>query len=329
MLFVDNERTIDPRLNLAIEEHLLRNLETDEDVLLFYVNEPSIIIGRYQNTIEEVNRDYVQAQGIHVVRRVSGGGAVYHDLGNLNFSFITDRATENIHNFKKFTAPVIAVLRTLGVPAELGGRNDILAGGRKISGNAQYITKKRMVSHGTLLVHSDLERVTDALKVKPGKIESKGIKSVRSRVANINEFLAEPLEVEALRQRLLQGIFSGVSEIPQYRLTEADWAAIHSLAVERYLTWEWNWGRSPDFNVQKTKRFAVGEIDARIDVQNGHIQSIRFTGDFFSQNDPGELEAMLTGARYDLEGLAAALEGVEVENTFPGLTRQDLVDFLY
>jgi lipoate-protein ligase A len=224
---------------------------------------------------------------------------------------------------------VIAVLRTRGVPAELGGRNDILAGGRKISGNAQYITGKRMVSHGTLLVHSDLERVTEALKVRPGKIESKGIKSVRSRVANIAEFLDDPLSVEVLRQWLLQGIFSGASEIPQYWLTEADWSAIRRLAAERYMTWEWNWGRSPDFNVQKTKRFAIGEIDARIDVQHGHILSIRFTGDFFSQNDPVELERQLTGARYDPEGLAAALEGVKVENTFPGLSKQELVDFLY
>jgi len=329
MLFIDNEGTTNPRLNLAIEEHLLRNLEAGEDILLFYVNEPSIIIGRYQNTIEEVNQDYVQAHGIHVVRRVSGGGAVYHDLGNLNFSFITDRKPENIHNFKKFTAPVIAVLRSLGVRAELGGRSDILAGGRKISGNAQYITGKRMISHGTLLVHSDLERVVEALKVKPGKIQSKGIKSVRSQVANIAEFLAEPIGVEVLRQRLLQGIFGGGSEIPRYRLTEADWAAIHRLAAERYMTWEWNWGGSPEFALERTRRFATGEIMARIAVQRGRIHSIRFMGDFFSQNDPGELEARLTGARYDPEELSAALAGVDLESTFPGLTRQNLVDFLY
>lgn len=329
MIFVDNEQVTDPRVNLAIEEHLLRQLETGEDILLFYVNEPSIIIGRYQNTLEEINPTYVQAHGIHVVRRLSGGGAVYHDLGNLNFSFITRRAAEDIHNFKKFTAPVIRVLRELGVPAELGGRNDILAAGKKISGNAQYITSRRMVSHGTLLVDSDLERVVEALRVKPSKIQSKGIKSVRSRVANISEFLPERLEVERLRLLLLQGIFDGAAEVPRYRLGAADWDAIHHLAEERYKTWEWNWGHSPDFNIQRSMRFELGEIDARIDVQGGHIQTIKFYGDFFSQGAPGALEARLAGARYERESLAAALAGISLEEFFRGMTVPELVDFLY
>lgn len=172
MWFVDNEKVTDPRVNLAIEEHLLRTFDTEEDILLFYINQPSIIIGRNQNTIEEINQEYVEKNGIIVVRRLSGGGAVYHDLGNLNFSFITQNQAENIHNFRKFTAPVIEVLRKMGVPAELSGRNDIVVDGRKISGNAQYIAGRRMVSHGTLLLNSDLEQVVEALNVKASKIES-------------------------------------------------------------------------------------------------------------------------------------------------------------
>ena len=174
MLFVDNQNEHDPAVNLALEEYVLRNAQTDEDLLLFYINAPSIIIGRHQNTLEEINRDYVEEHGIHIVRRLSGGGAVYHDLGNLNFSFLTGYQPENFRNFKKFTEPVIRALAKLGVLAELNGRNDILVDGRKVSGNAQYLSKNRMVSHGTLLFNSDLSHVTGALHVKDEKITSKG-----------------------------------------------------------------------------------------------------------------------------------------------------------
>ncbi|WP_040932137.1 lipoate--protein ligase family protein, partial [Paenibacillus larvae] len=170
MLFIDNQGITDPRINLAIEEYALKYLSTEQTYLLFYINEPSIIIGKNQNTIEEINMDYVKQQELHVVRRLSGGGAVYHDLGNLNFSFITKDDGNSFHNFLKFTEPVIEALRKLGVEAELSGRNDIQVGERKISGNAQFTTRGRMFSHGTLLFHSEMENVVSALKVKAGKI---------------------------------------------------------------------------------------------------------------------------------------------------------------
>lgn len=327
MLFVDNERITDPSLNLALEEYVLRNARTDEDILLFYINEPSIIIGRNQNTLEEINREYVEEHGIHVVRRLSGGGAVYHDLGNLNFSFITANLPENIHNFRKFTAPVIAVLHSLGVPAELSGRNDIVVEGRKISGNAQYIAGKRMVSHGTLLLNSDLSQVVEALRVKHSKIESKGIKSIRSRVANISEYLAEPLDIETFRLRILEGVFEGNLPAPRYTLSPEDWQAVRALADERYRTWEWNYGRSPAFNVQKTQRFPFGEIDARIDVQNGRIRSVKFYGDFFGQQPVSELEELLTGLRYDCGEITAALANLDLNRYFGGVTCEEWVEF--
>ncbi|MFI5242152.1 MAG: biotin/lipoate A/B protein ligase family protein, partial [Gemmatimonadales bacterium] len=207
MLFVDNRGVTDARLNLALEEHVLRNAMEDDDLLLFYVNSPAIIIGRNQNTIEEIDSDVVAARGIQVVRRVSGGGAVYHDLGNLNFSFMTRDVHARFNRYDLFNRPVVDVLNELGVPAEIGGRNDILAGGRKISGNAQFATSGRMFSHGTLLLDSNLDDVTAALKPKPGKVESKGVKSIRSRVANISEFLREPITVNELRDRILERIF--------------------------------------------------------------------------------------------------------------------------
>ena len=212
MLFIDNKGITDPRINLAIEEYALKSLDINETYLLFYINKPSIIIGKNQNTIEEINTDYVESQGIHVVRRLSGGGAVYHDLGNLNFSFITKDDGDSFHNFRKFTEPVIAALQKLGVNAELSGRNDILAEGRKISGNAQFSTRGRMFSHGTLLFNSEMDHVVSALKVRKDKIESKGIKSIRSRVANISEFLTEEIDIETFRSLLLKNIFNGADK---------------------------------------------------------------------------------------------------------------------
>ncbi len=329
MIFVDNEKIYDPRVNLAIEEFLLFNGPTGEDILLFYINEPSIIIGRYQNALEEINTSYVDAHQLHVVRRLSGGGAVYHDLGNLCFSLITRAGREEALNFKKFTAPVRQALNEMGIPAELGGRNDILVDGRKISGNAIYSTKQGIVCHGTLLLDTDLSVLSEALNVKQGKIESKGIKSVRGRVANICEFLDAPIEMEAFRQQLLQHIFSGAAEIPQYHLTPGDWEAIRVISDERYSTWEWNYGKSPASNVQKVQRFTFGEIDARIEVQNGVVQSVRFYGDFIGQGDVAELEVRLSGVRYEAGALKAALMDVEIGGYFGGLSTGEFIDFFY
>ena len=207
MLFIDNKGIIDPRINLAIEEYALKHLDINESYLLFYINKPSIIIGKNQNTIEEVNQDYVEENDITVVRRLSGGGAVYHDLGNLNFSFITKDDGDSFHNFKKFTEPVVKALGKLGIQAELSGRNDIMAEGKKISGNAMFATRGRMFSHGTLLFNSEMDHIVSALKVKKEKIESKGIKSVRSRVGNIADFLKEPMTIEEFRSFHLNQYF--------------------------------------------------------------------------------------------------------------------------
>ena len=329
MYFVDNENVTDPRINLAIEEYLLRNILPDDDILLFYINEPSIIIGRNQNTMEEVNADYVAANKIHVVRRLSGGGAVYHDLGNLNFSFIAPNNAGNFTNFRKFTAPVIAVLTGLGVNAELSGRNDILVDGRKISGNAQYNVGKRMVSHGTLLFDTDLSKVADALKVKASKIESKGIKSIRSRVANINEFLDNPLSINEFRESLIKHLFADKASVQQYILTPTDWAGINKLSAERYQNWEWNYGKSPAFNLQKVDRLPGGEIDARIEVEKGIITSIKFYGDFFGSKELSELETMLTNIRYQREAIQMALTKIDVGEYFAKVSNEELISLLY
>ncbi|PLR75368.1 lipoate--protein ligase [Bacillus sp. V3-13] len=329
MLFIDNEGITDPRINLAIEEYALKNLDINETYLLFYINEPSIIIGKNQNTIEEINTEYVESKGIHVVRRLSGGGAVYHDLGNLNFSFITKDDGESFHNFKKFTEPVIAALQKLGVNAELSGRNDIVAEGRKISGNAQFSTRGRMFSHGTLLFNSEIEHVVSALNVKKDKIESKGIKSIRSRVANISELLADPIPIEQFRELLLKNIFSNEENIPQYKVTEDDWKKINQISEERYRNWDWNYGKSPKFNLQHSHRFPVGQIDVRLEVNKGSIENCKIYGDFFGVGDVSEIEEKLTGIKYGKSEIEASLEGVDIRHYFGNISKEDFVNLVY
>jgi lipoate---protein ligase len=323
--FVENT---DPTVNLALEEYVLKHLPADEDYLLFYINEPSIIIGKNQNTIEEVNSDYVEQQGIHVVRRLSGGGAVYHDLGNLNFSFVTSADGKAMHNYKRFTEPVIRALRRLGVDAELTGRNDIQVGERKISGNAQYVHKGRMISHGTLLFQTNLEHVVSALKVKAAKIESKGVKSIRSRVANISEFLDSSMSIDEFRIQLLSSIFEG-GPVPEYELGPSDWDRIMELSYIRYRSWDWNYGRSPQSDIARSQRFeGVGIVDVRLNIEHGMMQSVRIYGDFFGEYDIQELESRLTGVAYRKEAVLEALQDIDMTRFIGNLQLEQFLELL-
>lgn len=329
MRFISNNGINDPSLNLALEEYILRSLPDTDDYLLFYVNEPSIIIGKNQNTVEEINAEYVEQNGIHIVRRLSGGGAVYHDLGNLNFSFIMKDDGKSFHNFKKFTEPVVRALQSLGVDAEMTGRNDLQVGERKISGNAQFSTKGKMFSHGTLLFDSEIENVVSALKANAEKYVSKSTKSIRSRVANITEFLKEPMTVEQFRQSLLKSIFEGMDEIPFYELTEQDWANVHKLADERYRSWEWNYGRSPSFNVQQKKRIeGAGTFDIRLLVEEGVIVEATIYGDFFGRGDSNEVAAELIGTRYEASALKEVIDRIDLPYYFGPVTKEDWLALL-
>lgn len=330
MLFIDNQGITDPKINLAIEEYAVKHLDPKESYLLFYINEPSIIIGKNQNTIEEINTNYVEDHSIHVVRRLSGGGAVYHDEGNLNFSFITKDDGESFHNFKKFTEPVVQALGKMGVIAELSGRNDIIANdGRKISGNAQFSTKGRMFSHGTLLFDSEIENVVSALKVKKDKIESKGIKSIRSRVANISEYLDEKMSIKQFRELLLHQIFSEHDTIPQYVLTEDDWKKINEISQNRYQHWNWNYGKSPKFNYQHSHRFPVGSVDVRFEVQKGIIENCKIYGDFFGVGDVEEVEHSLTGIKYERAAIETALSEIDVKKYFGNIDKEEFINLIY
>lgn len=257
------------------------------------------------------------------------GGAVYHDLGNLNFSFITRDDGDSFHNFKKFTQPVVETLEKLGIHAELSGRNDILAEGKKISGNAMFSTKGRMFSHGTLLFQSEMDHIVSALKVKKDKIESKGIKSIRSRVGNIADFLKEPMSVEEFRSFLLQNIFKDSGKVTEYVLTETDWEKIHKISEERYQSWEWNYGKSPKFNLQNSHRFAVGSVDIRLEVNRGIIENCKIYGDFFGVGEVADIEQKLTGTRYEKEAISSVLDEIDVRHYFGNVTKEEILALIY
>lgn len=330
MLFIDNQGITDPAFNLAIEEFALKHLPMDDSYLLFYINRPSIIIGKHQNTIEEINQEYVKDHNIKVVRRLSGGGAVYHDLGNLNFSFITKDDGESFHNFLKFTQPVIDALHHMGVNAELSGRNDLQVGEQKISGNAQFSTRGRMFSHGTLMFNLNLDDVQASLNANPEKFKSKSTKSVRSRVANISELMNQKMTIEEFRSELLRYIFGmEPNEVPQYKLTEADWEIINQISKDRYQNWEWNYGQSPQSNVKHTKRFPVGIIDIRMDIKDARIQDIKIYGDFFGVGDVADIEDRLRGKRYEESEVREALADIDVKHYFGNIVMDDLIGLIF
>lgn len=334
MIFVPNDKH-DPRINLAIEHFLLQEMPVEEPILLFYINEPSIIIGRNQNTIEEINREYVEQQGIHVVRRLSGGGAVYHDLGNLNFSFIMPDDGNSFRDFAKVTKPIIQALHELGVSgAELKGRNDLVIDGMKFSGNAMYATNGRMFAHGTIMFDSDINEVVNALKVKKDKIESKGIKSIRSRVTNIKPFLPkekQTMTTDEFREAILLKIFGvdSMKEVNTYILKEEDWQKINEISKEYYRNWDWNYGKSPDFNFSRQKRFPIGSIEVHLNVSNGLIEEVKIFGDFFGLGNIEDVENALIGKRYDKDILNEVVKTIDVKKYFGAIESDDLLALLY
>ncbi|MDT2849613.1 lipoate--protein ligase [Vagococcus carniphilus] len=335
MIFVSNEEITDPRINLAIETYLVQEMPVEEPILLFYINEPSIIIGRNQNTIEEINTDYVEKQGIHVVRRLSGGGAVYHDAGNLNFSFIMPDDGESFRNFGKVTQPIIDALHDMGVDgAELKGRNDLVIDGKKFSGNAMYSTNGRMFAHGTLMFDSDVNEVVNALKVRKDKIESKGIKSIRSRVTNIKPYLTDThqnMSTKDFRQEILLKIFEtdSLDDVNVYKLTDKDWEKINAISDKLYRNWDWNYGRSPEFDLVRRKRFTIGSIEAKMNVSEGEIKEIRIFGDFFGLGEISDVENVLRGIKYDKEAVKEAVATIDVKKYFGNIEAEDLIELLY
>ncbi len=318
----------DPRYNLALEEWLFSTLEPEsEGVFLLWHNAPSIIVGRHQNTVQEINKDLVQKYTLPVVRRMTGGGTVYHDLGNLNFSFLRPLLPQEkgSMDFAVFLQPIVEVLQGFGIDACFSSRNDITVGQHKISGSAQLRRAGKVLHHGTLLVDLDLDMLGAVLTGAPDKYLSKGIASVRSRVTNIRDVLAaqgKTLSMDTIKQSLVQRI------APQHLvLDSAAHAAVQILIQEKYATHAWNYGASPNFTEKRRHRFAWGLVECHMNVRRGFITQVKIFGDFFAQDAVEELEMYLCGVAYTQDAMRTALQGIVLEKYFSGCHTQEVQDF--
>lgn len=315
-------RSTDPAYNLAFEEYILTHFR-EGNILILWQNDNAVIIGRNQNTAEEISQSFVDANHIRVIRRNTGGGAVYHDLGNLNYSFISDADGIDQAATQLFLKPVVDALRGLGLDAEFSGRNDILVSERKISGTAQQLSKGRLLLHGTLLFDSDPDMISGALNPDPTKFQSKSIKSVRSRVGNIRQFLQKDMDIgsfwDYLRTRL-----TGVTTVCP-SLTETDLTAIQKLKRDKYDTWDWNYGKSPKFDMQNKKRWSGGLLDIRMTVFGGCISQLRIYGDFLALQPIAPLEQALVGCPLRCDALYNAVSALNLEQHIGSITIDELI----
>lgn len=316
-----------PYFNLALEEYFLKHKDIKEDILILWQNDNTIVVGKNQNTYEELNAEYVNDNNINVVRRLSGGGAVYHDLGNLNFTIIQPSSSDHKNDFSFFTKPIIECLNKLGADAAFSGRNDILLDGKKISGNSQYFCKDKLLHHGTLLFNSEMTVLTKALKVKKEKFESKGVKSVGSRVTNISDYIDKSISLEKFKNMLVETVFEyRKGEIKNYELTETDIEKINELVKNKYGTWEWNYGKSPEFNYSKEIRFDAGSVSVKINVADGVIKDFKIYGDFFEENPVEEVEDRFIGKRFEIAELKDVLEGIDISKYILNLNNENFIE---
>jgi lipoate-protein ligase A len=325
MLCIYNKNT-NPYFNLACEEYILK--EFNEECFMLWRNSPCIVVGKNQNTLSEINKDYVDKNNITIVRRLSGGGAVFHDLGNINFTFISNQK-ETFNDFKRFTVPIIDALKQLNVNAEFSGRNDLTIDGKKFSGNAQYCYKNRVLHHGTLLFSANVKDISQSLNVKEKKFEGKAVKSVKSRVTNISSHLKSPMKVEEFIEFLMNYVVNNYAESKLYTLTEEDIKNIGKLADEKYSTWEWNYGSSPKYSYKNEMKCKGGLIEFNCNIEKGYIKDAKFFGDFFGIYDVSDIETTLKGTKYTEDAVRNTLSKFNIENYFSSISLEQILKLMF
>lgn len=328
MIYVINNSN-NPYFNHAAEEYLLNHFE--DEVFMLWINKPAILIGRNQNTISEINTNYVESNDIDIVRRLSGGGAVFNDLGNINFTFITYKnisKTSKNNGFERFAYPVIHALKFLNIEAEFTGRNDITINNKKISGNAQYSHKDKLLHHGTLLYDCNLDNLSKALKSKPLKFKDKAIKSVASRVTNISSHLDEKIDLLDFKNFFMNFVIktNDIKEI--YEFTNEDIKIIEEIMNSRFKTWEWNYSKSIDYSYKNAVKYPSGSIEYHLNVNNGIINNISLHGDFFGEKDIKELESKLIGVRHRFNNLEKALDKIIMDEYIQGVSTKQFLEGL-
>lgn len=317
----------DPYFNIATDEYIFKHLQ--EDCFMLWQNDNAIIVGKHQNALAEINLDYVREKDIKVVRRLSGGGAVYHDMGNVNFSFTRTGEEGDLVDFRRYTKPILEVLQSLGVEALFEGRNDLSIAGKKFSGNAEHVFKNKVLHHGTLLFSSEMRDISGALKINPLKYKDRAVKSVPKRVTNISDHLQEAISLDQFIERIMAHIIAIYPEARPYEFSAADLAAIQKIRDEKYATWEWNFGYSPNYNFQQGVRTAGGTLEIHLQVEQGQIKAASFTGDFFHLQDLQPLEQVLVGRSHEEKALREALSQIRVEEYIKDVRAEDLLAAMF
>ena len=313
--------SMDANFNFALEKYAMDELDVAKEYFMFWHTTPTLMIGRYQNTFREINMPFAKAHNIGIVRRVTGGGTIYTDENGWQFSFIVKDPGQQRIEFDAFTQPVLDALHSIGVCAEKSGRNDLEIGGKKFSGNAQYLRKNVVLHHGSLLYDTNLENLVRALSVDDEKIVSKGIASVRQRVANIAEYLTEPITSLEFRDVMLSFLLRGMDT---YELTPQDIERVNQIKQAQFDTWEWNFGNDPAFNITKEARFKGGKLLAQVFVDSGVIKDIHFYGDFFAQDGLEKLQQRLIGCAYREDDIRALLHA-EAEDLIYGISPDEIL----
>jgi lipoate---protein ligase len=319
MIYLKYDST-DASFNFALEKYALTQLDLSDKYFMFWRTSPTLMTGRFQNTLAEINIPYAKEHDIKIVRRITGGGTIYTDMNGWQFSFIVKGKA--MMDFAGFTLPILEALRSLGVDAELSGRNDLTIEGRKFSGNAEYIGKNVMLHHGSLLFDTDLEEMVRSLNVDDEKIISKGIKSVRQRVTNISEHLANKMTSLEFKEVMLKFL---LPDMDIYELNQKDIDTVNEIKHKQFDDWEWNFGNDPKFNITKENRFSGGKLCTKVLVENGQIESLRFYGDFFADEQIVSLERSLIGCRYNEADIKDALIKSHAYDCFYNITADEIL----
>ncbi len=326
-MLIIRSNTSNPAFNLATEEFLMNHKQ--DNWFYLYINDRSIIVGKHQNSLAEINVDYVKENNVIVIRRTTGGGAVFHDPGNLNFTFIMKEHPGETADFRKYTQPIIDVLQAMDVDAKFEGRNDMTIEGKKFSGNAKAFYNNKILQHGTLLFDSTLPNLSQALKLNPLKYRDKAVKSISSRVTNISEHLKHDITLEEFEKRIVDHVRTMYADAEVYDLTDEDRAAIQKLVDEKYGTWDWNFGYSPKYNLQKGIKTSGGHVEVNLDVRKGQIENVKIFGDFFNTRDVSELEDMLRGAPHERDKIKEILLTVGIEKYLNNVTVDEFLEGMF
>ena len=322
MIYIETGSS-DVYFNFGLEYYFTAEKPLDDNVFLFWRTTPTLMVGKFQNTLEEIDSKYAEEHGIQIVRRMSGGGTIYTDPGGWQFTFIDYSGSDEI-SFSGYISPVIDALRDLDVPAEFNGRNDLVIGGKKFSGNAQYKLNGNTVHHGSLLFDTDVEQMVRSTTVDEYKIISKSIKSVRERVTNISDHLKEPMDAEAFKEHMISYIMRGSTK--RYELTDEDKARIVQIADEKFRSWESVYGRNPKCSVTKTGRFKGGKVEFRLEVKNSVITDAHLFGDFFGSEEAEGIAPALIGCRLTKEDITKALTDNNLDTAIYGVTPDEIAE---